>query len=91
MKLFQFTGVNVSNISFVMLNNVSNPGWWLHASLGEFNVDGSVVSSTKSLIFSINFKEAQVGFIFVSPMLVVSLILSFADENVETQQANGFN
>lgn len=45
-----------------MLNNVSDPGWWLHASLSEFNVDGSVVSSSKTLIFSINFKEAQVSY-----------------------------
>lgn len=58
---FKFTGINVSNISFILLNNASDPGWWLHASLGEFNIDGSVVSSTKTLIFSINLKEIQVS------------------------------
>lgn len=57
----QFTGICIKNFSFVLLNNASDPGWWLHASIGEFNVDGSVVSSTKSLIFSIVLKDIQVS------------------------------
>jgi hypothetical protein len=42
-----------------LLNDATTPGWCFQASLSEFNVDGSVVSSTKSLIFSTNLKDVQ--------------------------------
>lgn len=57
---FQFTGINVSNISFIVLNTSCEPGWWIHASMREFNIDGSVVSSKKSLIFSVILKEVNI-------------------------------
>lgn len=54
--LVQFCGFNVSNVSFIFLND---DGWWLHLSTEKVDLDGSVVHSTKSLLFSINLKEVH--------------------------------
>ncbi|KAG5672537.1 hypothetical protein PVAND_002659 [Polypedilum vanderplanki] len=54
--LVQFCGFNVSNVSFIFLND---DGWWLHASTEKIDLDGSVVHSTKNLLFSINLKEVH--------------------------------
>lgn len=86
---FQFTGINVSNISFIVLNSACEPGWWIHASLSEFNIDGSVVSSKKSLIFSVILSEVNVSR-FDGILLLISFIhqshQSILDQNVEAQQ-----
>lgn len=58
--LCQFMSINIQNISVVMMNNAFNPSWFLHATAGDLNLDGSTLHSLKSLVFTAALNDARV-------------------------------
>lgn len=54
--------VQVHNISLVIMNNDFEPNWFLHATAGEFRLDGSILHNAKTLIVTAALNDAQVKF-----------------------------
>lgn len=60
MTFAQFIAVHVHNISIVLMNRSKEPSWFLHASVKEVHLDGSIVQNAKSLIVTAALNEAEV-------------------------------
>lgn len=60
MTFAQFIAVHVHNISVVLMNRSSEPNWFLHATVKEMHLDGSIVQNAKSLIVTAALNEAEV-------------------------------
>lgn len=56
----QFIAVHVHNISIILMNNSFEPNWFVHATVKELHLDGSIVLNTKSLIVTAALNDAQV-------------------------------
>lgn len=59
---YQFMSVNMQNISVVMMNNTSNPSWFLHATAGDIHLDGSTLHNLKTLVVTAALSDARVCF-----------------------------
>lgn len=55
----QFMAVHVNNISIVLMNGDTDPGWFLHAKAKELHLDGSILQNAKTLLVNSSFNEAE--------------------------------
>lgn len=55
----QFVAIHVHNISVVLMNNSLEPNWFVHATVKELHLDGSIVLNTKSLIVTAALNDAE--------------------------------
>lgn len=55
----QFIAVHVHNISVVLMNNSLEPNWFVHATVKELHLDGSIMLNTKSLIVTAALNDAE--------------------------------
>lgn len=60
MTFAQFIAVHVNHISVVLVNRSREPSWFLHATVAEIHLDGSIVQNAKSLIVTAALNEAEV-------------------------------
>lgn len=62
LPLDQFMSINIQNISVVMMNNTSNPSWFLHATAGDLHLDGGTMHNVNTLIVTAALNDARVKF-----------------------------
>lgn len=55
----QFMAVHVNNISIVLMNGDTDPGYFLHAKAKELHLDGSILQNAKTLLVNSSFNEAE--------------------------------
>lgn len=60
MTFAQFIAVHVHHISVVLVNRSREPSWFLHATVAEMHLDGSIVQNAKSLIVTAALNDAEV-------------------------------
>lgn len=78
MTFAQFIAVHVHHISVVLVNRSREPSWFLHATVAEIHLDGSIVQNAKSLIVTAALNEAEVwGKPFNSRCCLTSHLMGF--------------